>query len=123
MRNPLYAFVAFLLVEALITSGFINKSDAPNVQAGVEDVIFYVALAITGLLGLHKYVDAHKHQVTKNAEVDKASFVTTPEQPQDINIHSTNTQVFTEASQLDAGTPPVVQPTQNEHIPGTNGVL
>lgn len=101
-RNPLYAFIAFLLVEVAAAAGLINKSDSQNIQDELEMAIGYITLALTALLGLHKYLDTHKHHVTKDAEVQKAAIT------EDLPVKNIegDRAVFTEIDgSIDPGTP------------------
>lgn len=104
MRNPLYAFVAFLVAEGLIAAGFINRTDAQSVQTTLEETLFYIFLALASLAGLKQYFDTHKHHITTDANVKKTE------------IKNEDTVLKTEPApdHTDGGTPPVnsTQPGQ-----------
>jgi len=67
-RNPIYGFIAFLLVEGLVSFGFLNREMAGEAQARIEEIVFYVGLSLTAAFGFQQYISAHKHHVTKESE-------------------------------------------------------
>lgn len=107
VKNPLYAFLAFLIVEGAVAAGFISQDMANAAKLQLEDAIFYVILAITALLGFRQYLDAHKHQVTKQTEsitdkpVVSETTITIDDSVKNIEP---SLPLFTEQG---AGTPPV----------------
>ena len=116
MKNPIYGFIAFLLVEALVAAGFLSRSDAEFAKMQLEEITFYIVLALTGLVGFKQYIDAHKHQVTKHVELHKNDPIV---EENSITVKTTreNVPLFTEPSgDDDPGTPP----SDGEQDPSSN---
>jgi hypothetical protein len=106
MRNPIYGFIAFLLTEGLIAAGFATKDNSLEIQEQIETIVFYGSLMITALLGFSKYIEAHKHQVTKDAQVKMDEPVVTTTVTQTVPV-SPAIPDLTVAP--DPGTPPPIE--------------
>jgi hypothetical protein len=99
MKNPIYGLIAFFIVEALVGAGFVNQADTQKAQSDMENIIFFIVLSVTGLLGFRQYISAHKHQVT--TEATKKLVECTDE-----NKVLKEEQATTPSVSTDSGTPP-----------------
>lgn len=100
MKNPLYAFVAFLVVQGLVAAGFISHEQTQEAQAQAEEIVFYLVLLGTSLVGFRKYLETHQYHITKTTEKQ----TTGPVAETSVKKVDPPLELFTESN---GGTPPV----------------